>query len=122
MLKVYFVEYFVEYFIEKKILFTKKKCYFGKRMSWKNPVKSTTYDSAGFCDSGDGGIFTGGRGTVGIWRKKKGKQMLLVKEWSVYDSLCGFEKFALDNDLFVDAETTTERIRQIWEESSKRTM
>ena len=68
------------------------------------------------------GIFTGGRGTVGIWRKKKGKQMLLVKEWSVYDSLCGFEKFALDNDLFVDAETTTERIRQIWEESSKRTM
>jgi len=48
--------------------------------------------------------------------------MLLVKEWSVYDSLCGFEKFALDNDLFVDAETTTKRIRQIWEESSKRTM
>ena len=33
------------------------------------------------------GIFTGGRGTVGIWRKKKGKQLLLVKEWSVYDSL-----------------------------------
>ena len=32
--------------------------------------------------------------------------------------MCGFEKFALDNDLFVDAETTTERIRQIWEESS----
>ena len=58
MLKVYFVEYFVEYFTEKKILFTKKKCYFGKRMSWKNPVKSTTYDSAGFCDSGDGGIRT----------------------------------------------------------------
>ncbi len=65
------------------------------------------------------GIFTGGRGTVGIWRQKKEKQLLLVKEWSVYDSLCGFEKFALDNDLFLDAETTTERIRQIWEESSK---
>ena len=54
--------------------------------------------------------------------KEGEKQLLLVKEWSVYDSLCGFEKFALDNDLFLDAETTTERIRQIWEESSKRTM
>ncbi len=54
--------------------------------------------------------------------KRREKQLLLVKEWSVYDSLCGFEKFALDNDLFLDAETTTERIRQIWEESSKRTM
>ena len=68
------------------------------------------------------GIFTGGHGTVGIWRKKKGKQLLLVKEWSVYDSLCGFEKFAQENDLFLDVETTTEKIRQIWEEYSKRTM
>lgn len=33
MLKVYFMEYFVEYFAEKKILFTKKRCCFGKRMT-----------------------------------------------------------------------------------------
>lgn len=33
MLEVYFMEYFVEYFAEKKILFTKKRCYFGKRMT-----------------------------------------------------------------------------------------
>lgn len=31
MLEVYFVEYFVEYFTEKRLLFTKKECCFGKR-------------------------------------------------------------------------------------------